>query len=77
MSGPLLGSLFTGYGGLDGAVAAHYGADLAWVCETDPAAAALLADHHPGVPNLGDVTSIRWREVAHRYPVDIITAGYP
>lgn len=33
-----IGSLATGYGGLDAAVAAMFGADLAWVADNDPAA---------------------------------------
>ena len=65
-----VGSLFTGYGGLDLAV----GGDLAWYAEIEPAACKVLAHHYPGVPNLGDVTTINWLEVE---PVDVITGGYP
>jgi DNA (cytosine-5)-methyltransferase 1 len=65
-----VGSLFTGYGGLDLAV----GGDLAWYAEIEPAACQVLEAHHPGVPNLGDITQIDWSTVP---PVDIITGGYP
>lgn len=65
-----VGSLFTGYGGLDMAV----GGDLAWFAEIEPAACKVLEAHHPGVPNLGDITRIDWNQVE---PVDIITGGYP
>ena len=65
-----VGSLFTGYGGLDLAV----GGDLAWYAEIEPAACQVLAHHYPGVPNLGDITAINWAEVE---PVDVITGGYP
>ena len=65
-----VGSLFTGYGGLDIAV----GGDLAWYAEIEPAACQVLAHHYPDVPNLGDITAINWAEVE---PVDIITGGYP
>ena len=65
-----IGSLFTGYGGLDLAV----DGDLAWYSEIDPAACKVLADLYPGVPNLGDIKTINWSEVE---PVDIITGGYP
>lgn len=65
-----VGSLFTGYGGLDLAV----DGDLAWYSEIDPAACKVLADLYPGVPNLGDIKTINWSEVE---PVDIITGGYP
>ena len=69
-----LGSLFTGYGGLDIAVQQHYGADLAWYAEIDRHASTVLAAHHPGVPNLGDITAVDWDAVP---PVDILTGGYP
>jgi DNA (cytosine-5)-methyltransferase 1 len=65
-----VGSLFTGYGGLDMAV----GGDLAWYAEVEPAACKVLAAHYPGVPNLGDVTTVDWSQVE---PVDVITGGYP
>ena len=65
-----VGSLFTGYGGLDMAV----GGDLAWYAEIEKAACQVLAVHHPGVPNLGDITAINWADVE---PVDILTGGYP
>ena len=65
-----VGSLFTGYGGLDMAV----GGDLAWYSEIEPAACRVLAAHYPGVPNLGDVTAVDWSAVE---PVDVLTGGYP
>jgi DNA (cytosine-5)-methyltransferase 1 len=65
-----VGSLFTGYGGLDMAV----GGDLAWYAEVEPAACKVLAAHYPGVPNLGDITQVDWSAVE---PVDVITGGYP
>ena len=65
-----VGSLFTGYGGLDMAV----GGDLAWYSEIEPAACKVLAAHYPDVPNLGDITAVDWSAVE---PVDVITGGYP
>jgi len=65
-----VGSLFSGYGGLDLAV----GGELAWYAEIEPAACQVLEAHHPGVPNLGDIRQINWAKVP---PVDIITGGYP
>jgi DNA (cytosine-5)-methyltransferase 1 len=65
-----VGSLFSGYGGLDMAV----GGDLAWYAEVEPAACRVMEAHFPGVPNLGDVTTVDWAEVE---PVDVITGGYP
>lgn len=65
-----VGSLFSGYGGLDLAV----GGDLAWYCEIEPAACKVMEAHYPGVPNLGDITKVDWSQVE---PVDVITGGYP
>jgi DNA (cytosine-5)-methyltransferase 1 len=69
-----IGSLCTGYGGLDLAVMAVADAELAWCAETDPHAAAILAARFPGVPNLGDITAVDWAAVP---PADLITAGWP
>jgi len=65
-----VGSLFTGYGGLDLAV----GGELAWYAEIEPAACQVLAHHYPGISNLGDITAINWADIE---PVDVITGGYP
>jgi len=65
-----VGSLFSGYGGLDMAV----GGELAWYSEIEPAACRVMEAHHPGVPNIGDVTRVDWSEVE---PVDVLTGGYP
>jgi len=74
-AGPLtLGSLCTGYGGLDLAVAQVLNVAPAWVADPDPGAAAILAHHWPTVPNLGDITTVAWEDVP---PVDIVTGGYP
>ena len=37
------GALFAGYGGLEMAVNAWFGAETAWVSEIDPGACAILA----------------------------------
>lgn len=69
-----IGSLFSGYGGLDLAVEAVVGATPVWHSEIDPHASKLLAAHWPDVPNLGDITAIDWSEVE---PVDVICGGFP
>ncbi len=71
---PRIGSLFSGYGGLDLAVAQVLGGNIAWHCENDPAAARVLAHHWPDVPNLGDITAVSWTQVE---PVDVLTGGFP
>lgn len=42
-----IGSLCTGYGGLDMAAGELLGARTAWVADTDPGAAAILAHRMP------------------------------
>jgi len=69
-----LGSLCTGYGGLDMAVEHHYGTTTAWHAEIDKDCSQVLDHHWPGVPNLGDLTTIDWDQVE---PVDIMCAGFP
>ncbi|AWB84810.1 DNA cytosine methyltransferase [Corynebacterium liangguodongii] len=69
-----IGSLFSGYGGLDLAVEAVTGARPAWFCEWDAAPSKILAHHWPGVPNFRDVTKVNWSQVE---PVGIITGGSP
>ena len=56
------------------AVAAHYGATVAWHCEFDKHPSGILAHHYPDIPNHHDVTSVDWAAVE---PVDILTGGYP
>ncbi len=69
-----IGSLCTGYGGLDMAAASVFNAETVWVADIDKHASQLLAERLPGVPNLGDLTAVDWSEIE---PVDILTAGYP
>jgi DNA (cytosine-5)-methyltransferase 1 len=69
-----IGSLCTGYGGLDGAVRDVAGGELAFVADNDPGASAILDFRHPGVPNHGDITKLDWETVE---PVDLLVAGYP
>lgn len=70
----MIGSLCTGYGGLDMAVEAVTGMSTAWHVEYDAAPSLILAHRWPGVPNHGDVWHTDWQAVA---PVECLTAGYP
>jgi len=65
-----IGSLCTGYGGLDMAL----DGETVWVSDIDKHARTLLAHRFPDIPNLGDLTAIDWATVE---PVDVLTAGYP
>jgi len=69
-----IGSLFSGYGGLDLAVIKVTGAEVAWHCEWDDAPSKILEKHFPGVPNYRDVTKVDFTQVE---PVDILTGGFP
>ena len=74
MNTPAIGSLFSGYGGLDLAVEQAFHARTAWHCEWEDAPSKVLARHWPDVPNYRDVTAVDWATVP---PVDIITGGFP
>lgn len=70
-----LGSLFSGYGGLDQAVHAAFGdVETAWVSDFDTGPNKILAHRYPDTPNIGDITTIDWTQVE---PVDIIAGGFP
>ena len=70
-----LGSLFSGYGGLDMAVHEAFGdVETRWVSDIEPGPCKILAHRYPDVPNLGDITTVDWADVE---PVDIIAGGSP
>ena len=54
---------------------------LGWRCaavaETDPRCKSVLEHRLPGVPNLGDVTTITAARVAALGPIDLVVAGFP
>lgn len=74
MDEPRIGSLCTGYGGLDLAALAVFGGELAWWSDIEPGPIKLMTHHHPGVPNLGDLKLVDWLAVRE---IEILTAGYP
>jgi|GEM_PF-749586 len=70
-----VGSLCTGTAALEMAVEAVLGPlGHTFHAEADPDASRVLAQHYPGVANLGDITVADWSRVE---PVDILTAGFP
>ena len=68
-----VGSLCTGYGGLDMAVEEYFDAETVWVSEIDKYASQLI-ELKIKKPNLGDLKLVDWASVE---PIDILTAGYP
>ncbi|WP_040155176.1 DNA cytosine methyltransferase [Mobilicoccus massiliensis] len=69
-----IGSLFSGYGGLDLAVEHVFNARTVWFSELNEPVARVFARHWPDAPNLGDITAIDWSQVE---PVDILIGGFP
>ena len=73
-SGLTIGSLFSGYGGLDLAVEHVFNAKTVWFSELNEPVARVFARHWPDAPNLGYITAIDWSQVE---PVDILIGGFP
>lgn len=69
-----VGSLFSGYGGLDLAVEHVFNAETVWFSEINEPVARVFSHHWPDAPNLGDITRINWHDVP---PVDILCGGFP
>jgi DNA (cytosine-5)-methyltransferase 1 len=69
-----IGSLFSGYGGLDIAVAKHFDATVVRHCEWEDAPSKILEANFPGVPNYRDVSKVDWAAVEQ---VDILIGGFP
>lgn len=71
--GVKIGSLCSGYGGLDMAVEAYFDAETVWMCDNDKYASIVIKERW-GLPNLGNLKEVDWTTVE---PIDILTAGYP
>ena len=69
-----IGSLFSGYGGLDLAVEHVFNAKTVWFSELNEPVARVFSGHWHEAPNLGDITTIDW---SHVEPVDILIGGFP
>lgn len=70
---PTIGSLCTGYGGLDLAVSEFFNAETVWTSEIDKFASK-VTEARFDCPNLGDLKEVNWDDVPR---VDIVTAGFP
>lgn len=82
-------SLCTGYGGIEKAIEdsfAKRGKQVQTVAfaEFDEKVADLYRSIEPGIPNIGDLSLVDWQELKDgfihgwaRWPIDIISAGYP
>jgi DNA (cytosine-5)-methyltransferase 1 len=68
-----IGSLCSGYGGLDMAVEAYFNAETMWMCDNDKYASRVIEERWE-LPNLGNLKEVDWTTVE---PIDILTAGYP
>jgi len=67
------GELFAGVGGLEMAINAVFDADTAFMAEFDEAPSKVLEARYPGVPNLGDVTTVDWEKL----DVEVLGGGFP
>jgi DNA (cytosine-5)-methyltransferase 1 len=68
-----IGSLCSGYGGLDLAVEAYFNGQTVWMSDIDKASITAIEKNWK-VKNLGDLKQVDWSQVE---PIDILTAGYP
>jgi len=69
-----IGSLFSGYGGLDLAVTELFDAKVIWHIEYDKAPSQILKHHYPEIPNYGDITKVDFTQIPR---VNILTGGFP
>jgi DNA (cytosine-5)-methyltransferase 1 len=69
-----VGSLFSGYGGLDLAVEQVFDARTVWFSEINTPVAGVFAHHWPTAQALGDITLVDWSTVE---PVDVLIGGFP
>ncbi|MFF1897367.1 DNA cytosine methyltransferase [Streptomyces sp. NPDC058206] len=74
---PRVLGLCAGYGGLEAAIRAGTGGVPVAYAENDPYAARVFAAHHPGIPNLGDITCTDWERVRDLYRPTVVGAGFP
>lgn len=73
-----IGSLFSGYGGLEMGVQAALGGEVMWHSEVDANANKILAHHWPDIPNLGDITKVDWGDAKESHgEIDVLTGGFP
>ena len=69
----LVGSLFSGIGGIDLGFE-RAGHDIAWQVEIDPWCREILSKHWPQVPKFEDVTQVGADNLS---PVDVLAGGFP
>jgi DNA (cytosine-5)-methyltransferase 1 len=69
-----VGSMFSGYGGLELGIERAIDAEAVWNAEIAPPACRVLAARRPEIPNLGDVSRVDWSAVKRP---DAIAAGFP
>jgi len=69
-----IGSLFSGYGGIELGLESLGMFRTIWHCEIEPYPSAVLAERWPGIPNLGDITKVDW---ARAERPDVLVGGFP
>ncbi|MEV7994892.1 DNA cytosine methyltransferase [Streptomyces sp. NPDC086077] len=76
-SPPVIVALCAGYGGLEAAIRARIGGRVAAYAENNAYAANVFAARHPGIPNLGDITTADWHQVRDLCRPTVVSAGFP
>ena len=69
-----VGSLFSGYGGIELGLEETGEFTTIWHSEIEPYPSAILAERWPGVPNLGDIKKVNWETVQRP---NVLVGGFP
>ena len=69
-----IGSMCSGFGGLDEGAESAFGGRVAWHSESSESASAILKYRYPDVPNHGDLTAFDWSRAEC---VDLLCIGFP
>lgn len=70
----VVGSLFSGIGGIELGLERTGGFETRWFVEREPYCQEVLRRHWPGKPIYDDIAAIDWGFVG---PVDVLTGGFP
>jgi len=69
-----IGSLFSGYGGIELGLETTGHFKTIWQSEIEPYPSAILKERFPKTPNHGDIKKINWEEIERP---DILCGGFP
>ena len=55
----------------------HMGWEAQWFSEIENFPSAVLAQHYPNVPNLGDMTKLNQNPIFNESTIDVLVGGTP